>query len=390
MTSRERVLNILEHKEADKVPYDLAGCHVTGIHINAYKNLCEYLDINLEPIVFTDIMQQIVQPCQELLDKFDVDTRGLFPLCSHNWNVEGKDIGNYLEHTDEWGFVQHFPKNGGHYWSLAKSPVDGMMADKAKLESYQWPDAANPQRVTGLRELAINYRNEGKIVMVKSLCAGLFEMGQRVRGMENFLCDMLADKDTANYIMDNILRLKKDYWKMVIDELGDVIDIVVETDDYGTQDSQLVSVDTYHEMIEPKLCDLVGYVKGLLNEKKAEGEKGYFFLHSCGNVRPLLPSFIDMGVDIINPVHISAKGMEPEGLKADFGNKVTFWGGGVETQNVLPNGSPQQIKEDVKRNVCVLKQGGGYVFNTVHNIQGEVPPENILAMWDALQEYGKY
>jgi uroporphyrinogen decarboxylase len=312
----------------------------------------------------------------------------LFPLCSHNWNVQGEDIGDYYEYVDEWNFTQHFPKNGGHYWSLIKSPVDGMMADKQALDNYQWPFTDNPERIAGLRDLAIKYRNEGKIVMVKSLCAGLFEMGQRIRGMENFLCDLLADKDTANFIMDNILNLKKKYWKMVIDEFGDVIDIVVETDDYGTQESQLVSFDIYKDMIEPKLRELVEYVKGLLAEKKAEGEKGYFFLHSCGNVRPLLPSFIDMGVDIINPVHITAEGMAPESLKADFGDKVTFWGGGIETQNILPNGTVDQVRENVRKNVEILKQGGGYVFNTVHNIQSEVPPENIVAMWETLQEYG--
>lgn len=381
---------MIEHKQADRVPYDLAGSHVSGIHVNAYQNLCRYLGIDPEPIVFNDIIQQTVIPCQELLDRFEVDTRGLFPLCSHNWNVVGEDIGDYYEYVDEWHFIQHFPKQGGFYWSLAKSPIDGMMADKEKVKSYQWPDAVNPERVAGLRALAIQYRNQGKIVMIKSLCAGLFEMGQRIRGMENFLCDLLADKETADIIMDNVLRLKKEYWKMVIDELGDVVDIVVESDDYGTQESQMISEETYHEMIEHRLRDLVGYVKGLLAERKEQDQKGYFFLHSCGNVRPLLPSFIDMGVDIINPVHISAKGMEPEGLKADFGDKVTFWGGGVETQNILPNGTPEQVRQNVKKNIEILKQGGGYVFNTVHNIQAEVPAENIIAMCDALQEYGRY
>ena len=390
MNSRERIIAALEHRQPDKVPYDLAGSHVSGIHVTAYKHLCKYLRIDPEPIVFADVVQQIVIPCQKLLEKFDVDTRGLFPLCSHNRNVNGKDAGDYYEYIDEWGFTQHFPKNGGHYWSLVKSPVDGMMADKQALDSYQWPCADNPERVAGLGDLAVKYLSEGKIVMIKSLCAGLFEMGQRIRGMENFLCDLLADKDTANFIMDNILELKKKYWKMVIDELGDVIDIVVETDDYGTQESQLISVDTYKEMIEPKLCELVRYVKGLLAEKKQEGEKGYFFFHSCGNVRPLLPGFIDMGIDIINPVHITAEGMDPESLKSDFGDKITFCGGGVETQNILPNGTPYDVRQDVKKNVEILKQGGGFIFNTVHNIQAEVPPQNIIAMWQAIQEYGKY
>ena len=390
MNSRERLLDTLEHKKPDKVPYDLAGSHVTGIHFRAYKNLCKYLGINPEPVIFSDVYQQAVIPNEEILEKFQVDTRGLFPLCSHNWNVRAKDIGNYYEHTDEWGFVQHLSKENGHYWSLVKSPIDAMQVNKHDLDNYKWPLADDSQRITDIRDLAIKYRQDGKSVMVKSLCAGLFEMGQRIRGMENFLCDLLADKDTACFIMDKVLELKKSYWKMVLDELGDLVDIVVETDDYGTQDSQLISEETYHLMIEPRLKELINFIKTTLKAKKTDGEKGYIFFHSCGNVRPLLQSFIDMGIDIINPVHISAKGMEPEGLKADFGKKVTFWGGGVETQNILPTGTPKQVREDVKKNVIVLKQDGGYVFNTVHNIQGEVSPQNIIAMWEALQEYGTY
>jgi len=390
MNSRERLLATLEHRLPDKVPYDLAGSHVSGIHVVAYKNLCNYLGVDYEPVVFADVIQQAVIPSQQILDRFDVDTRGLFPLCSHNWNVEGKDMGEYYEYVGEWRFTYHFPKNGGHYWSLVKSPIDGMMAERDVLDAYQWPWPDNPERIKGLRDLAVQYRNNGKIVMIKSLCAGLFEMGQRIRGMENFLCDLIADKDTASLIMDNVLRLKKKFWKMVIDELGDVVDILVEMDDYGTQQSQLISKATYEEIMEPRLRELISFMKSTLNAKKSGDEKGYIFFHSCGNIRSLLPGFVDMGIDIINPVQITAEGMEPESLKADFGGKVTFWGGGVDTQGVLPEGTPQQVREDVKKNVEILKQGGGYVFNTVHNIQAEVPPENIIAMWEALQEYGKY
>lgn len=390
MNSRERLFKALEHQHPDKVPYDLAGTHVSGIHIHAYNNLCRYLGINPEPIVFSDVIQQTVIPNPQLLEKLEVDTRGLFPLCSHNWNVSGKDVGDHYEHIDEWHFIQHFPKHNGFYWSLAQSPIDGMIADRNALKSYRWPVADNKERVKGLRRLALEYRKQDKIIMVKSLCAGLFEMGQRIRGMENFLCDLIADKETATLILDKILELKKRYWQMVFDELGDLVDIAVETDDYGTQHSQLISEDTYFEMIEPRLRELISFIKKTLTSKKSKDEKGYIFFHSCGNVRPFLPNFIDIGIDILNPVHITAEGMDPEGLKADFGDRITFWGGGVETQHILPHGTPQDVYNDVKKNVEILKQGGGYVFSTVHNIQAEVPPTNIVAMWQALQEYGRY
>lgn len=390
MTSRERLLTTLNHREPDRVPYDLAGTHVSGIHVVAYKNLCAYLGINPEPLRFADVIQQVVVPKQDILDRFEVDTRGLFPLCSHNWNVSGTDVGEYYEYIDEWGFTQHLPKDNGLWWSLVKSPLDGLTVDPSSIENYPWPVANERRRIAGLRALAERYRAEDKVVMIKGLCAGLFEMGQRVRGMENFLCDLLADKQTAGILLDKLLDLKKSFWTMALDELGDVVDIVIESDDYGTQQSQLISYDTYRELIAPRLRELIQHIKQLLSERKSADENGYVFFHSCGNIRPFLPDFIDMGIDIINPVHLNAAGMEPEQLKGEFGGRITFWGGGIETQHILPNGTPEQIKADVKKNIAALKSGGGYVFNTVHNIQAEVPPQNIVAMWEALMQYGTY
>ena len=390
MNSRDRILLSLEHKEPDRVPYDLAGTHVTGIHVTAYKNLCNCLGVESEPIEFADVVQQIVVPSREIMARFEVDTRGLYPLCSHNWNVVGRDIGDYYEYIDEWGFTQHKPKIDGHYWSLVKSPISGMMTDAATINNYAWPVPDDPRRIAGLRQLALRCRAEGKAVIMKGLCAGLFEMAQRVRGMENLLCDLLADQATASALLDKLLEIKMRFWKMALEELGDVVDIVVETDDYGTQDSQLISHDTFKEMIYPRLRILVEFIKTALGRKKANGEKGYLFFHSCGNVRPFIGDFIDIGIDIINPVHISAAGMEPVALKRDFGKFVTFWGGGVETQSILPKGTVQQVREDVKRNIEALMPNGGYVFNTVHNIQADVPPQNIAAMWQALRDYGIY
>ncbi|MCF7855350.1 MAG: hypothetical protein K9N51_11180 [Candidatus Pacebacteria bacterium] len=241
-----------------------------------------------------------------------------------------------------------------------------------------------------MREKAETFRAQGKIVMLKGICAGLFEMGQRLRGMENFLCDVLTDPDSAKLVLDKFTELKLQFWEMGLDELGDVVDIVVEADDYGTQESQLISPDTFRQLMKPRLKEIFDLIKRKLAEKKPGGERGWIFFHSCGNVRPILPDFIEIGVDILNPVHVNAAGMEPTRLKNDFGSELTFWGGGVETQNVLPRGTPEDVREDVKRNLEVLMPGGGYVFNTVHNIQAEVPPENIMAMWETLDEYGTY
>ena len=390
MNSRERLLTTLSHKTPDKVPYDLASTQVTGIHVNAYKNLCKYLGIDCGEIKFADILQQVVIPNEEITEKLQIDTVGLFPLCNHNWNVHGVDKGSYLEYLDEWGFTHHLQKENGYWWSQVGHSLGETFITAEDFAKLEWPVANLPERVQGLREQAIEARKNGKPVVMKGLCAGLFEMGQRVRGMENFLCDLLAEPDMAKLVLDKILELKIQFWDLALDELGDLIDVVAENDDYGTQESQLVSPDTFRELFKPRMAELFSFIKTKLASKKKDGEKGYLFFHSCGNVRPILPDFIEIGVDILNPVHISAAGMDPISLKNDFGSEISFWGGGVETQKILPYGTPDEVREDVKRNVETLMVDGGFVFNTIHNIQCEVPPENIMAMVETLHKYGKY
>jgi uroporphyrinogen decarboxylase len=214
--------------------------------------------------------------------------------------------------------------------------------------------------------------------MIKGVLAGVLEMAQRVRGMEALLMDMASDKALACALFDKMVELKLAFWEMALPLLADVVDVISEADDYGTQASQLISPRMFRELLKPRLKVLIGRIKQL-------APKARLFYHSCGNVRPLLPDFIELGVDILNPVHIRATGMEPVALKRDFGKDIVFWGGGVDTQGVLPNGTPQQVKDDVRRNVEALAPGGGFVFNTVHNIQADVPPQNIVAMWEALR-----
>lgn len=379
----------LEHRRPDRVPYDLAGTHVSGIHRVAYENLCRYLGETSEPIRFADVIQQVVTPSEAMLDRLRVDTRGLYPRTSHNWNVRGVAKDGFLEYIDEWGFVHHFPE-GGYWWSLVKSPLDAMEVTPEQIRNHPWPVASLPERFAGLRDQAKAFRAAGKIVILKGLCAGLLEMGQRLRGMENFLCDVMTDPAGATVVIDQFVRLKMQFWDMALEKLGDVVDIVVESDDYGTQESQLIPPDTFRSLFKPRYREIFALIQKKFKEKKPAGERGWIFFHSCGNVRPILPDLIEIGVDILNPVHVHAAGMDPVALKRDFGSAVTFWGGGVETQQVLPRGTPVEVREDVKRNLEALMPGGGYVFNTVHNIQAEAPPENIVAMWEALQEFGKY
>ncbi|MCP4166354.1 MAG: hypothetical protein GY759_10725 [Chloroflexi bacterium] len=240
-----------------------------------------------------------------------------------------------------------------------------------------------PWRLAGLREQAERYRAAGYAVVLKDAFAGIFEMSQRIVGMENLLIMMAMDEKLACTLFDKMVELKLHYWNSALAELGDLVDVVTYADDYGTQISQLISPDMFRRLLKPRVRQVFD-----LQARLAPHAKRFF--HTDGNVRPIIPDFIEMGVDILNPIHIRATGMEPAALKRDFGKELTFWGGGVDTQGILPNGTPQEVRDDVQRNIEALAPGGGYVFTTIHNIQADVPPTNIIAMWEAFQEFGAY
>jgi uroporphyrinogen decarboxylase len=208
-------------------------------------------------------------------------------------------------------------------------------------------------------------------------------MAQRIVGMQELLILMATDEALAGALFDKLLELKLAFWEMALPHMGDLVDVVAYADDYGTQQSQLISPTMFRKQLKPRVQILFERIKQLAPHTKQ-------FFHSCGSVRPLIPDYIEIGTEILNPVHIRAQGMDPAALKRDFGKDIVFWGGGIDTQAVLPHGSPQAVKDDVRRNIEALAPGGGYVFNTVHNIQADVPPENVIAMWEALQEYGVY
>jgi uroporphyrinogen decarboxylase len=385
MNSRERLLQAVNHNEPDRIPYDLGSTQLTGISITAYKNLRNYLGLPEEEVFSSDVIQQLAAPGEDFLEKFQVDTRGLFPKTSHN-HYHPSQMAEEDEHwyyKDEWGLGFRCPKVNGYWYSLIESPLENLDPTPETIDRYIWPKAADESRITGLKQLATRYHEQGKAVVIKGICAGVFEMCQRLRGMENALIDFLLYPEMNERLMGKIADLKIEFWEMALADLANDVDVIIEADDYGTQESQLISPEQFRMYYKPHINRILQTIKKHAPESKV-------FFHSCGNVRPIIPDFIEMGVDILNPVHINAEGMDPFGLKKDFGKDITFWGGGVETQDILPNGKPEQVADNVKRNIDALAPGGGFVFNTVHNILSEVPPENIMAMWKTLREYGIY
>jgi uroporphyrinogen decarboxylase len=379
-SSRARLLMTLAHQEPNRIPLDLGSTQVTGIHVIAYQRLREVLGLSPVEAQMCDSIQGLALPDPDVIECLGVDVRGLFPLNSHNWQIAERENGEYWSYLDEWGITHRKPRADGLYYSLWKAPLDKPELTIQDITNHPWPRLDDPQRIAGLRQLAETYRADGYAVVLKDPFAGLFEMAQRIVGMENLLVMMATNKSLAVAIFDKLVELKLAFWEMALPQLADVVDVISQADDYGTQISQIISPKMFREQLKPRW-------KIIFNRLKVLAPNARRFLHSCGNVRPLIPDYIELGVDILNPVHVRAAGMEPVALKHDFGDVLVFWGGGVDTQGVLPMGTPQEVREDVRRNIEALAPGGGYVFNPVHNIQADVPAENLLAMYEALSEY---
>jgi uroporphyrinogen decarboxylase len=383
LTARQRLLTSLAHQEPDRVPLDLGATQVTGIHRRAYLDLREGLGLpKVEPTI-CDHIQGLALPDDDVVACLRVDVRGLFPRNSHNWNVSEQHHGEYWMYHDEWGITHRRPYPDGLYYSLWQAPLDRPEVCAADILNYPWPDFKTPERIEGLREQAEAFREGGYAVVLKDPFAGIFEMAQRIIGMENLLIKMATDPVLVGTLFDKLAVLKLDFWELALPQLADVVDVISQADDYGSQASQIISPRMFRQQLKPRW-------KVIFDRLKELAPGAYRFFHSCGNVWPLIPDFIELGVQILNPVHIRAKSMQSIALKRDFGDALTFWGGGVDTQEVLPHGAPQQVKDEVRCNIEALAPGGGFVFNTVHNIQADVPVENLLAMYEALAEYGVY
>lgn len=384
MNSLERVKTTFDFKEPDRVPFDMGSMQVTGINENAYRRLRNAYGLPEREIIYSDKIQGLALPDEDFIKELGIDFRGLFPLNAHNWNVNEYDGGDkYWMYDDEWGITYRKPKENGLYFSIYKEPLKNEKLTAESIKNHPWPNFKDPIRIAGFRELAQKYHDEGYAVTIKDPFAGIFEMSQRICGMDYLLMLMADDPDLAGLLFDKMAELKIDFFSTALPVLGDVVDVIGLMDDYGTQVSQLISPRMYRKQIKPRMKE----VNQCIIENAPNAKR---FFHSCGNVRPLIPDFLEIGVQILNPIHVRAAGMDPYELKKDYGKQLIFWGGGVDTQGVLPNGTPQEVRDDVRRNLDALMPGGGYVFNTVHNIQADIPTDNLVAMIEALKEFGKY
>jgi uroporphyrinogen decarboxylase len=251
--------------------------------------------------------------------------------------------------------------------------------DAVAIDAFAWPDATDPARYVGIGEAARRIvEDEGRAVLVGSICGGLSEGLFKMRGFEDGYMDLAAEPERARQVMEKILEIKLAYWERALAELGDDVDVIGEADDLGGQDRPLFSPATYRALVKPLQAELFSFIRARTSAR--------IFFHSCGAIRELIPDLIEIGVDILNPVQVSAAGMDSASLKREFGRDIVFWGGGVDTQRILGGGSPSEVRVEVRRRIADLREGGGFVFAAVHNVQPNVPPGNLVAMWETWRE----
>ncbi|MCX5647998.1 MAG: hypothetical protein NTX40_02705 [Planctomycetota bacterium] len=381
-TSRERVLAALDHREPDRVPIDLGG-NQTGIHKVAYRKLIDRLGLD-EKIVIMDLVQQLAQPSERVLERLHVDTRYVAAGGAKSFagGVVRRERGGRVWHdfTDEFGVTWSMPDDEPFYFDVSHSPLAGLSLDE--IRAYPFPKGDDPTRFEGLRDRALRLRNETPYAVISGISGVVYEICWYMRGLENLFIDMMTQPQVLEAVIDRTLGFWLDWFRLFLDEAADVVDVIMIGDDLAGQNGPLFAPRLYREIIKPRQKRLVRYIRSRTKAK--------IWYHTCGSVMEYLPDLLDNGIDILNPVQISAKGMDPARLKAEFGDRLVFWGGAIDAQHVLPRASPQEVREHVRRNLEAFKPGGGYVFNNVHNIQGDVPPENVLAMFDAAYEFGKY
>lgn len=372
MTSKERVMAALKHQEADRVPLDIGGINNTCMHELVEKEVKEKLGLEDHGYLIKARSQGIVIPDQSIVDYFHVDTCSIYINETHPWTDNGD--GTY---RDMWG-LDYKLNPDGYYYNRVNHPLEDA-EEIEDLDKYELPEPT-PYMLEGLNERLD--ANKDKCCILEGLEEPMFGMPSWLRRNENFYMDLVADPGLCDALLEKLLAYYKKLIKYIMDPLGDRIDIVKVADDLGTQNSLLLSPETYRERIKPFAAELYSYIKDNYHKP--------ILLHSCGAIRPLINDLIEIGVDAINPVQISAKGMDPQELKDEFGSKITFWGGGVDTQHVLNMGTPEEVRRMVKTNLNIFKRNGGYVFCQVHNIQPCTPFENIMAMYDTYNENCNY
>ncbi|RPF41971.1 uroporphyrinogen decarboxylase [Hydrogenoanaerobacterium saccharovorans] len=410
MTSRERIMASVQHKQPDRVPLDLGATPSSGISAIAYNNLKKHLDMNNGHTRIYDVVQQVVYPEQEILDLFGVDVIDV-------GRVFNEKDSDWYDTTLADGSIAQYPKwfrptlqpNGSYLvfdkegTQIAKMPVGATFFDQTYFpyeddypDNYDnldkdmnkilwqalvhspWDHASEPNFYEDLRKRVLQLRqNTDKALMITCGC-NLFEWGTFLRRIDNFLMDIYSDEDAVKELLEQLMVRHLATLEKVCDAVGDIVDILRFGDDLGMDTGMFMSREKYQTIFKPHHT--------ALNEYVHKHSKMKTFLHSCGSIYPIIGDLIDAGYDILNPVQTTAYQMDPAVLKREFGKDITFWGGGCNTRTILNRATPQEVYDYTRRMIDIFMVDGGFVFNTEHNIMPDVPPSNIIAMYQAVKD----
>jgi uroporphyrinogen decarboxylase len=375
MTHRERVLTALSHCEPDRIPFDFGGTICSSIHIAPYQKLKAYFGVEAEDTIINRMMQTVAVH-EPIMQALDVDFRLAVPGGPDNKPILPVGEDGY---QDEYGVVRRKPASS-YYYDLVKCPLAGPISLQDIL-NFPWPDPADPGYTRGLRERLLYYRENTDYATVMRLPVPFVHTTQFLRGFEDWFTDLAADKKLAAALFDAALEHNTAVAEVILKAAGDLVDVVAVSEDLGFQNSLIVSPELYRELFKPRHQKYFATVK--------QHTSAFVHLHSCGSVYKLIPDFIEFGADVLNPVQVAARDMDSSILGPEFGQQLGFCGA-IDTQKVLPHGTPEDVKVEVRRRIRDLAPGGGYVLAPVHNIQPGVPVANIIAMYQAGKEHGQY
>ncbi len=375
MTSRERVLTAINHEEPDRVPVFFGTSSATTMLAPAYEKLKDYLGINHPQRYFSKALQY-AQLDEDVMDRFGCDGRSLSPKPGPA--VVRREISP-TKMIDDWGITWE-RRDSCLYYEMTRPPLRN--ATIQDLEKFPWPDMTHPSRVDGLAQEAEEMHRRTPFAVIALGYLQIHEWGHMLRGLEQWLMDLAGDPEFAHVLLRKVTDLMLDWAATYLDAVGPYIDLITFSDDMGMQTGPLFSPKLYREMLKPYQAELFAAIK--------RRTKAKIFFHCCGDVFPLIGDLIDIGTDVLNPVQVSAGQMaDTARLKKEFGKHLTFCGG-IDTHHVLPRGTTGEVRTEVRRRIRDLAPGGGYIASAVHCIQPDVPPENVIAMFDEVRNSGQY
>ncbi len=378
LTHRERVLTALNHNEPDRVPMDFGGTTVSNIVVPAYDNLKRYLGLNYDtkPVAtWGRPWARTVNPDEAVLRMFDIDTRSV--TLGNFKRIVGSSV-DPRTYIDVWGTTWKVTQ--GNFFINSDGAFKKCKPSIEILEIFNWPDPNDPGLYEALRERVELLRNSTDFAIVLSpiSVAGILNQSMKMRGTAEFLMDLCENREFACRLLDIITNICIRMAENALDAVGKNVDVLFYADDLAHQQSTFVSPTLYREVVKPRHKRFFDALKSKSDAK--------ILMHSDGAVYALIPDLIEIGVDVLNPVQVTAKGMDPKRLKEEFGGRLSFWGA-IDTRDLLPFGTPEEIRHEVRRIVDLLGDGGGYVLTSVQAIQAEVPPENIVAMFEEGKSY---